>query len=449
MVVLPPDLGLIIKVFAPLFSRRVWHSAQVLLMGAILAPGHRTVAAVLRILGLGQERRFKTYHRVLSRARWSALAASRILLRLLVQRFAAAGPVVMGLDDTIERRRGEKIAARGIYRDPIRSSHSQFVKVSGLRWLSLMLLVPIPWAKRVWALPFLTALCPSERYYAQRQRVHRPLTERARQVLRVVQRWLPGRTMVVTADSSFAALELLAALPQQLAVVTRLRLDAALYEPALTPRPGQWGRPRKKGNRLPTLAHVLADPQTRWTCLTLPVWYSHPNRPVELTSGTAVWYHTGKPPVAIRWVVVRDPQGKFDPQAFLCTDREASPVAILTWFVQRWQLEVTFHEVRAQLGVETQRQWSDSAIARTTPTLLALFSIVTLMAHHLIHSQPLPVRTAAWYTKRQPTFSDALAWVRTHLWQSMTFSLSVAKADSGKVPAALLERLTEALCYAA
>jgi hypothetical protein len=377
------------------------------------------------------------------------LAASGILLRLLVKSLAAEGPVVMGLDDTIERRRGEKIAARGIYRDPVRSSHSHFVKVSGLRWLSLMLLVPIPWAKRVWALPFLTALCPSERYSAERQRAHRPLTERARQVLGVVQRWLPERTVVVTADSSFAALELLAALPKQLAVVTRLRLDAALYEPAPTPRPRQGGRPRKKGKRLPTLAQVLADPQTRWTRLTLPVWYSHPHRGVELISGTAVWYHTGKPPVAIRWVVVRDPQGKFDPQAFLCTDREASPAAILTWFVQRWQLAVPFHEVRTQWGVETQRQWSDSAIARTTPTLLALVSMVTLMAHQLSHSQPLPVRTAAWYTKRQPTFSDALAWVRAQLWQSTSFSISVAKADSVKIPAALLERLTEALCYAA
>lgn len=449
MAVLPPELGLIIKGFAPLFSRRVWRHAQVLLIGAILAPRQRTVAAGLRILGLGQERRFKTYHRVLSRARWSALAGSGILLRMLVKRFAADGPVVMGLDDTVERRRGEKISARGIYRDPVRSSKSHFVKVSGLRWLSVMLLVPLPWAKRVWALPFLTALCPSERYYAQRQRAHRPLTERARQVLRVVQHWLPEREVGVTTDSSFAALELLAALPEKMALVTRLRLDAALYEPAPAPHPGQWGRPRKKGRRLPPLAQVVADPNTCWTGLTVPLWYSQPNRRLELTSGTAVWYHTGKPPVPIRWVLVRDPQGKFDPQAFLCTRLETPAPQILTWFVQRWSVEVTFQEVRTHLGVETQRQWSDLAIARTTPTLLALFSMVTLLAHHLSQQQSLPLRTAAWYTKAQPTFSDALAAVRARVWQSSTFCRSVAKADRVKIPALLLERLTEALCYAA
>jgi hypothetical protein len=245
---------MIIEVFAPLFSRRVWHSAQVLLIGAMLTPGQHTVAAVLRILGLGQERRFQTYHRVLSRARWSASAASSILLRVLVKSFAPEGAVVMGLDDTLERRCGEKISARGIYRDPVRSSKSYFVKVSGLRWLSVMLLVPIPWAKRVCALPFLTALCPSARDSAQRQRAHCSLTERARHVLRVVQRWLPEREIVVTADSSFAALARLAALPEKMAVVTRLRLDAALYEPAPIPPLGS-GAPTPER---PTLAPLGA-----------------------------------------------------------------------------------------------------------------------------------------------------------------------------------------------
>src|SRR5512134_3245110 len=230
---LPPDVLTIISGFAPLFTTRVWRRAHVLLIGAILTPGKRTVTAVLRILGLEQERCFKNYHRVLSRARWSGLATKRRLLTLLVGVFVPQGPVVMGLDDTIERRWGRKITARGIYRDPVRSSHGHFVKASGLRWLSLMLLVSIPWAGRVWALPFLTPLCPSARYYHPYGRPHRPLTERARQLLRVVQRWLPGRTLVVVADSGFAALELLAAVSSDsLSVVTRLRLDAALYEPA-------------------------------------------------------------------------------------------------------------------------------------------------------------------------------------------------------------------------
>jgi hypothetical protein len=189
---LPPDILSIISVFAPLFTERVWPRAQVLLVGAILTPGRRTVAAVLRMMELGGERWFKNYHRVLSRARWSGLASSRLLLGRLIDAFARQGPLVMGLDDRIERRWGRKIAARGIYRDPVRSSRGHFVKARGLRWLSLMLWVPIPWAKRVWALPFLTLLCPSERHYQRYRRAHRSLTARARQLLRIVQRWLPA-----------------------------------------------------------------------------------------------------------------------------------------------------------------------------------------------------------------------------------------------------------------
>jgi hypothetical protein len=185
MEMLPAELMNSISVFAPLFTKRVWRHVQVLLGGAILAPGKRTVSAVLRVMGLGQERRFHKYHRVLGEARWSVLEASRVPLSELLVALMPAGPVVMGLDDTIERRRGETIAAKGIYRDPVRSSKRHFVKASGLRWLSLMLLTPISWAQRVWALPFMRVLCLSEGYYTDRGRIHRPLTEeRAGQLLR-------------------------------------------------------------------------------------------------------------------------------------------------------------------------------------------------------------------------------------------------------------------------
>ena len=280
---LPPDLLTIISVFAPLFTETVWQRAQLLLAGAMLTPGRRTVSAILRVMGLSDVGEFKNYHRVLSRARWSGLASSRLLLGLLIQAFAPKGVVLLGLDDTIERRWGAKIRARGIYRDPVRSSRSHFVKVSGLRWLSLMLLAPIPWANRVWALPFLTPLCPSERYYQTYGRAHRPLTARARQVLRIVQRWLPERQIVVVADSSFAALELLAAVSgERLSVITRLRLDAALYTPAPKAIPGQPGRPRKKGKRLPTLAEVAVNPKTRWQRITIARWYGETNRTIEI-----------------------------------------------------------------------------------------------------------------------------------------------------------------------
>ena len=251
MSALPTRFAQVILCFARLFSQRTWRCAEQLLIGAILAPGARTVASVLRVLGRSRERHFVNYHRVLSRAVWSPRAAARVLLRLLVKAFVPRGPVVLGIDDTIERRRGARIAAKGIYRDAVRSSHSHFVKASGLRWLSVMLLAPIPWAQRVWALPVLTALSPSERHNRQRGRRHKRLTDWARQMLRQVARWLPGRTLVVVADSSFAALDLLGSLAARMTCITRLRLDAQLYAPAPPRRPGTRGRPRKTGARLP------------------------------------------------------------------------------------------------------------------------------------------------------------------------------------------------------
>ena len=447
---LPSRFAAVILSFAPLFCQRSWRHAEVLLIGVMLAPGTRTVASLLRICGLAGERRFVNYHRVLNRAAWSPRAASHVLLDLLIKTFVPNGPVVLGIDDTIERRRGRCIAAKGIYRDPVRSSHGYFVKASGLRWLSLMLLVPIPWAERIWALPFLTALAPSERHSREQGRRHKRLTDWGRQVVLQARRWLPRRDLVLVADSSFAALELLAALSRHGVVcVTRLRLDAALYTPAPPRLPGAVGRPRTKGKRLPNLSDVLADAKTTWQRITVPGWYGQGERAVELCSGTAVWRHTGLPVVPIRWVLVRDPLGRFKPQALLCTDPSQNPQQVLRWFIQRWQLEATFQEVRAHLGVETQRQWSDLAIARTTPCLLGLFSLVTLLAAQLSPRARRAVLTAAWYHKRRPTFSDTLAAVRRHVWQEQGFTMSRRAGDVQKLRPALREGITYALCHAA
>lgn len=448
---IPETFTLVFIPFSYLFSARVWQHAQVLLIGAILCPAQRTVTAALRVMGLATESHFMNYHRVLSRAIWSSRAASQTLLLQLVQQFATTGTIVVGIDDTIERRRGKRIAAKGIYRDPVRSSDSHFVKASGLRWLSLMLLVEIPWAKRVWALPFFTALAPSERYSQTHKRRHKRLTDWARQMLGQLRRWLPQRDVVVVADSSFAALELLSALTQMrlpVHVVTRLRLDAALYQPAPARQPKQMGRPRLKGNRLATLSTRLTDAQTTWDSVQLAGWYGGVQREVELTSATAVWYHTGLPPVPIRWVLVRDPQNQFQPQAFLCTNLAVTPQQILLWFRQRWQVEVTFEEVRAHLGVETQRQWSDLAILRTTPALLGLFSLVVLLAHHLRSQEDFLLRSTAWYQKSLPTFIDALAHVRQYLWDVRLFDRSGSSSEMIKVPKELLDCWSDLLCYA-
>src|SRR3954452_25504341 len=327
---LPARFATVILSFAPLFFQRSWRHAEVLLIGAILAPRQRTVTSLLRITGLCRERRFVNYHRVLNRAAWSGRAAARVLLGLLLDAFVPRGPVILGLDDTVERRRGKRIGAKGIYRDPVRSSKGHFFKASGLRWLSLMLLVPIPWAGRVWALPFLTALAPSERYCRERGRRHKKLTDWAQQLVLQARRWLPRRDLVLVTDSGFAALKLLAALVRHgVTCITRLRLDAALYEPAPPRSPGAIGRPRTKGARLPNLTEVLADEGTPWRCVTVPGWYGEGERIVEICSGIAVWRHAGLPVVPIRWVLLRDPGHRFDPQALLCTDVGQDPLQIV------------------------------------------------------------------------------------------------------------------------
>jgi hypothetical protein len=227
-------------------------------------------------------------------------------------------------------------------------------------------------------------------------------------------------------------------------VITRLRLDARLFDPPPPRRPGTRGRPRVSGARQPTLAERLADPKTRWRRVTVAGWYGRTERRIELVSGTALWHHPGKR-VSIRWLLVRDVADEFEPQGFLCTDPDADPLDVLRWFVRRWSVEVTFAEVRRHLGVETQRQWSDLGIARTTPVLLGLFSLVTLWAA----GGDVPPQGAAWYPKPRPTFSDALATVRYRLWTSATFSTSPGAGEVAKIPRALLERLTHAACYPA
>jgi hypothetical protein len=449
MSTLPLAIATVIGAFAPVFSRRVFAHVNLLMVGAILAPGKRTITSVLRVRGRGDEKPFQNDHRVLNRARWLPLDAGHRLLGLLLDTFVPKGPVVMGIDETIERRRGEKMTAKGIYRDPVRSSHTHFVNARGRRWVSLMLLTRIPWAARVWALPFLPVLAPAERYYQARGRRPYSLLDRARQAVWLVRRWLPTRELVVVGDHTYAALEWLDAVRHAVCVMTRLRLDAALYAPAPPRQPRQNGRPRKQGKRLPTLEKVLTDSMTHGTTVTMPNWYGEGKRRVQITSSTAVWYHAGTPVVPMRWVLIRDPHRRFAPQALLATNPQLTPVQILTYFIRRWQMEATCEEARAHLGIETQRQCSDRATPRTTPALLALYSLVTLMAARLLGTHPMPVRTAAWYRKAPATFSDTMALVRQCLWRQCHCSMSQAEADVVKIPRALFERVTDTLCSAA
>jgi hypothetical protein len=400
-------------------------------------------------MGLQDESNFNQYHHVLSRAVWSPMDLSRTLLQMLIALFFAGEKMlVFGIDETIERRWGQKIATRGIYRDPVRSSHSHFAKTSGLRWISVMLLTPISWAQRIWALPILTILSPSQRYYEQRGRQHKPLLERALQALKVLKSWLPQHRVVVVGDNSYSAIDFLHGCQQaNITFITRLRLDAALYDPA-PPYSGR-GRPRKKGDKQVKLEQRLLDDNTSWQTLEV-TWYDGQTRTIQIASGISLWFHYGKPAVPIRWVLIRDPQDDFEPLALLSTCQTDDPLWIIQSFISRWCVEVTFEEARRHLGLETQRQWSDNAIARTTPILLGLFSWITLVTEQLHRSDyPIVPRYSAWYHKSYPTFSDAIATLRQHLWQTHpTFLTSHSKHDILKIPCTYFDTLIQILCYA-
>jgi hypothetical protein len=421
----------------------------VLIIGAILCQGPRTVAAALRVMGLGQEPRFERYHRVLSRACWSGLQAAKILLGLVIQLLPKHWVPLMVVDDTVERRRGKRIQAKGCYRDAVRSTQKHVVKCFGLKWVCLMLLVRLPWSSRLWALPFLTVLAPSELANRAAKKRHKTTVDWTCQMVKAVSRWL-RRPWVLLGDGSFACLRLgWTCVQHQVVLISRLRLDAQLYDfPAIPVRPRRGPKPRK-GARLPALQDRVTEAQQVGEEVEID-WYDGEKRRVRLLSDVTLWYRRGQPPLPIRWMLVVNAEGDPEPAAFFCTCPACEPRWIVTAFVLRWNVEVTFEESRRHLGLETQRQWSDLAIARTTPALFGLFSLVCLMAHRLTAAgATLTPRTTAWYAKAEATFSDVLAFVRRTLWAHQYFGTSVGSNECLLFPPATWEAVLDHLATTA
>ena len=437
------------------FSRRSRSTSAALAVGALLAIGPRTVTNCLRALGLADHPSanppgfagFTAFHRVLNRNAWSGLALARILVHQIVAAFVLAGPIVIGLDHTLERRRGPRIGPAGHFYDGSRSSREHKVTNRGLRWMSAMVVAEVPFAGRIWGLPILTALTPSKAWSERHGRRHRPVTEWARLLLLALRRWLPpDRCLVAVMDGEFAALELLHALRPFMVAITRLRLDARLFDP-----PSGYdkrGRPARMGERQTLLAERISDPTTRWQRVVQTSRASWRNGGwIEYAHGFALWHHPGKPIVPILWVLVRYPDGRRRPEAFLCTDTAANPREVLDCFTRRWAVETTFEEARAHLGVETQRQWSDPAVFRTTPLLFGLYSLVALYAHQNAERLALSPRRAAWYPKPAPTFADALGRLRHHFWFERIV-MSAKTADMTEPISPVFQGIVEAACYA-
>ncbi len=449
MLPVPESLAVLLCAFASAFTRPTFEHVQLLVTGTLLTSGRRTVSAALRAVGLGGERHFTTYHRVLNRAVWSPLRLSRILLQLLVAAFLAPdAPLVLLIDGTLERRWGPKIALKGRYHDAVRSQSGHVVTTEGIHWVCLALLVPSPWGGREWALPVVTVPTRSPALSKQMNKPHRTIPDYAQLFIRLVRRWQPDREFILVGDSAFAVARLGHTCRRlDVRLVSRLLLTAQLYDP-IPPQPkGKPGVKPKKGPRQPKLCDRLSDEATDWQTDELP-WYAGQSLPMDLASGTALWHRDGEAPLPIRWVLLRDPSGKRRPCALFCTDPAATMHQIVAWYVSRWQIEVTFEEVRRHLGVETQRQWSARASARTTPCPLGLFSLALLLAYQL-SPIGLPIRQTAWYAKPAPTFADLLALVRRQLWTEVNSPAARKTVPLANPSALVLELLIETACYAA
>jgi len=419
---------------------------MLLLVGTLMCRGGRTVCSALKTLGMRGEKSFDKYHKVLNRAKWSTHVGSKILLEQLL------GPedetLVIAVDEHLERRRGGKIKAKGYYRDAVQSTKNCVVKCSGLKWITVMVLKKLPWHSRLFALPFMTILAPSKKANEKSGKRHKTTIDWTIQLLKQLRRWLPNRRILFSTDGGFAnALLGWVTIRQKAHLISRLRQDARLFDfPQKQLGPG---RRAKKGKRLMTPRDMFKQEDLGWQEEKVS-WYGGQRKIVQYVTFTCLWHVEGNDPLPVRIVLLRDPEGKYEPIPLMgiSHDFNLGAVEIIENYVHRWNQEVTHKEVREHLGIETQRQWSDKAIARTTPVLFGLYTLVLLMAGKLHDVSPLKSQQATWYQKTDVTFSDAYVEVRKALWRGKLIDGFAENGDSGEIIdttliASLLDQLAD------
>ncbi len=436
------------------FSQPTFQRFALLVLGAIVTPGRRTVAAVLRTMRPLARGHFSSYHRVLSGARWSLWAVGRVLARAVLAHVPEGQPVVLAVDDTVARHRGPKVYGRGCHRDPTRSSHGITVRCWGHRWVVMAVMVRFPFASRPWALPVLAALFRNRALCERQGRRFKSWPQLARQLLAVMIHWFPGRRFILLGDGGFATHELAWFCHRHRRHVTfvfRFYDDACLHAlpPANQKRGRGRGRPAKRGVKLPRPKQAVAA-AGRLARATVD-WYGGGRRDVDLIGAAGGWYRDGRGLVPIRWVFVRDRAGTHRDEYFAATDPTLRPGQIVGLYTGRWPIETTFQEARAHLGLETPRQRCERSVLRTTPCLLGLFSVVclTYAAHARRRRRIGPTNAAAWYDKAEPTFSDAIATVRRLTWEETILRTRCRARGRNKWPLPLRELLLECLARAA
>jgi hypothetical protein len=438
---------LLVALTGPL-SQPVAQRLLLLTVGAILATGRRTITRILTTAGGLVQGHFSSYHRVLSRASWSTWAVGKVLARLALDLLPPDEPVLVAADDTVAQHRGKHVYGKGRHRDAVRSSHAHTVWKWGHKWVTLAILVPIPFVRRRWALPVLAVLYRPEELNRAEGRRHRTSPALVRQLLAVLVHWFPERKFILVADGSYATHELARFCyrhRRHVTFVSRFYAAANLYDPPPAYR-GK-GRPRVKGAKRPTPQEVVAARKRLRKALVR--WYGGQRRRIGFVSDRGQWYRAGCGLVPVRWVFVRDRQGTHRDEYFFTTDPAMAPEQIVSRYTERWSIETTYQELRAHLGFETTRQWAAASVLRTGPCLLGLFSVISLIyAAHLRDHRP-ELQSLRWYVKEEPTFADALTAVRRLFWEETIFASSAERAGLAKLPADLKETLLNCLCPAA
>jgi hypothetical protein len=436
----------LLSLFRPAFSVATFARARLLGVAAILTSGRRTVANLLRTVAELTEGDSSNYHRVLSLAQWSALTLAAILTRFIIQHFWPVGRIRIVGDDTVTEHPGRTVYGKARHRDPVRSSHSYTAWRWGHKWVVLAVLVQFPFASRPWALPVLVGLYRSKQDNAKRGRAHKTPAQLMQLLLRILLRWLPDRQFVFAGDGGYGSHEvaLLAGRSQErLVVVSKFPADANLYEPP-PPYPGRY-RPRVKGKKMDKPHEVVA--RSAPTRLNV-AWYGGGRRDVEVVSGTGHWYKAGQGLVEVRWVYVHDLSGTHRDEYFYSTDVAMTPQQIIEEYTGRWNVETTFEEARAYLGLESTRGWCQRTVLRAEPCLLGLYSVVALM-YWLLPERDQEQGTIDWEGKRTVTFSDAITAVRRWLWTHWVFPQAGHDSAFEKLPEAFRRLLLYALAPAA
>lgn len=450
MSIIPLEAAWLLGEFAPVFTQPTFRRSMLLLLGAILTTGRRTVANVLRTVGNLAQGDPSSFQRVLSSARWSGLQLACALTRVIVRCFYSSGVILLAGDDTVDEHRGKKVYGKSRHRDAVRSSHSYTAHRYGHKWVVLSILVKFPFARRYWALPVLVALYRSPKDNRARGRPHKTPVELMRLLLRILLRWFPGRDFQFAGDGGFGTHELSRFAQQsggRLSLVSRFRGDANLYAPAPPARKSKkGGRPRLKGAKMPSPQDVVAKATNRQR-LTV-AWYGGTVRRVEVVTAIGHWYKSGEGLMPVRWVYVHDRSGTHRDDYLFTTNVNMTPQEIIEAYTRRWNIETTFEEMRAHLGLETTRGWSRWTVLRAAPCLFGLYTVVTLLYWGLPRRYKDGVRLS-WAGKTETTFSDAITAVRRWLWTGWVFETTGHDHAFAKLPRRLRSTLLYALAPAA